>query len=144
MKTTWAKKVYQGLLLLGLVGAGVGLVGCADEYAGYPGYRGGYYASYAATPSPYYGGYGYPYQAYGPYYGRPYYGYSPYYGGASLVVSNSHGYYTYDHGRRVYHRRNANRVRNTRRTTTTTRGAATRPQYQYQNDDERRYYTTPR
>ena len=48
MKTAWAKKVYRGLLLLGLMSAGVALIGCADEYAANPRYRGGYYASYSA------------------------------------------------------------------------------------------------
>src|SRR2546423_4253932 len=91
MKTSWVKRFYKGLLLVGLLGAGAGLVGCADEYAAYPGYRGGYYASsYGGRPYPSYGygypygAYGYPYRAYGPYYG----GY-PSYGGASVVISGS-------------------------------------------------------
>src|SRR5436309_2873229 len=95
MKTIWAKKVGRGLLLAALIGAGMGLAGCADEYAAYPGYRGGYYASYSA-PYPYNGGYGYPYRAYGPYYGygAPYYGYgTPYYGGGgAVVISGSRSY----------------------------------------------------
>src|SRR4051812_37545074 len=95
MRRNWVTKFRQGLLLTALAGAGMSLVGCADEYATYAGYRGGYYASYSA-PYPYYGeGYGYPYRAYGPYYGRPY-GYGgPYYGGTPAVVvsrPSSYGY----------------------------------------------------
>jgi hypothetical protein len=138
MKTSWAKKIYQGLLLLGLVGAGVGMVGCADEYAAYPGYRGGYYASYSAAPYPYYGGYSYPYRAYGPYYGGPSYGYgSPYYGRSTVVISGSRSYAYRDRFGRVHNRRNGNRVR---RTSRTTQSRSTQLPG-YQSDDERRYYT---
>jgi hypothetical protein len=116
----------------------MGLVGCADEYAAYPGYGGGYYASYA-TPHPYYGGYGYPYRAYGPYYGRPY-GYGgPYYGGASVVVSRSSSYRHRDQSGRWHDRRRTNR--NTSRVQTTSRTTRTRTQVpQSENDDEQRYY----
>ena len=69
MKTNWVKGIRLGFCALVLVGISGGLTGCADEYAAYPGYRGGYYASYPAY-RPYYGGYGY--------YGYPYYSY-PYY-----------------------------------------------------------------
>jgi hypothetical protein len=148
MKTRWGKKFGRLLLLTGLAGAGIGLVGCADEYAAYPGYRGGYYASYAAAPYPYYGGYGYgyPYRAYGPYYGSSFYGGAyPYYGTGAVVISSGHGYTTYrDRSGRVYRRRTVNTVRNsnraTRQTTRTTRTTRTRVNPAYQNDDERRYY----
>lgn len=143
MRTTWVNKLYRILLLVGLIGAGVGLVGCADEYAAYPRYRGGYYASYS-RPYPYYGGYGYPYRAYGPYYGGPYYGYgSPYYGGTTVVLSGSRGYTYRDRYGRTYTRRNASRVRNTGTTTNTrtTRPRSTIRAQRYDNDDERRYYT---
>jgi hypothetical protein len=123
-------------------------VGCADEYAAYPGYHGGYYASsgYAAAPYPYYGGYGYgyPYRAYGPYYGSSYYGAGyPYYGAGSVVISTSHGYTTYrDRFGRVHSRRSVNGVRSTNRATRqTTRTTRTRTAPKYQRDDERRYYT---
>ena len=160
MKTTWVKKVSRGLLLAGLVGAGIGLAGCADEYAAYPGYHGGYYAGNSA---PYSGAYGYPYRTYGPYYGGGYYGYgapnygyapygySPYYGGGSVVVSTGRTYYS---GNRAYvyrdrygrlHRANAvNRTgQSSQRTTrTTTHRQRTTRVPQYQSDDETRYYPT--
>jgi hypothetical protein len=161
MKTHWVKKILRGLLLATLIGAGASLVGCADEYAGYPGYHGGYYAR--ASTYPYYGGYGYPYRAYGPYYGSGYYGYGapyygyggPYYGGASVVVSsnNVYGYrngyayrngYTYRdrYGRVITRRTNhPNRVRTARTRTTRTQSGTQVPPYQ--NDDERRYYSRP-
>ena|SRR5689334_9068645 len=150
MKTRWVKKFSRGLLLVGLIGAGMGLAGCADEYAAYPGYHGGYYASYSA-PSPYYGGYGYPYRSYGPYYGgyygSPYYGYgAPYYGSGAVVISGSHSYvsgnrYVYRDRFGRLHRRTANdRVRRTSRTTRSERQTTTRLPA-YQSDDEQRYYT---
>ncbi len=144
MRRNWVTKFRQGLLLTALAGAGIGLVGCADEYAAYPGYHGGYYASYS-SPYPYSGGYGYPYRAYGPYYGRPYgygYGYGgPYYGGSSVVVSRSSSSYRYrDQNGRWHDRRgvnrNTNRVRSTSRATTRTRTPLPRSE----NDDEQRYY----
>lgn len=156
MKTAWTKKAYKGLVLLSLVGATVAFVGCADTYyAGYPGYRGGYYASYSGG-YPYYGaygyGYGYPYRAYGPYYGGPYYGYgSPYYGGARIVYSGSRTYTYRDQYGRLHTTRRANRVRNnqeitntrrTERTTRATRAPRTRVPVD-QNDDENRYYSRP-
>jgi len=152
MKTSWAKKVHKGLLLLGLAGAGVAFVGCADTYYGAnPAYRGGYYASYSSG-YPYYGGYGYPYRAYGPYYGgygSPYYGYAPYYGGTSVVIGGSRTYtYRDRYGRPYTVRRQAGRVRDnntttrTTRTTRATRTGATKAQ-RVDNDDERRYYTRP-
>lgn len=140
MKTTWANKIRQGLVLVGLIGAGAGLVGCADEHYGYgyPGYNGGYYASYSRPYYPYYGGYGYPYRAYGPYYGSSYYGYgNPYYGGSTVVVSRSRNYAYRDRYGRTYSRQNANRVRNTSRKVRTSRTQI----QQDQNDDERKYYT---
>ena len=150
MKTAWGKRIYKGLLLVGLIGASVGVVGCADEYAAYPRYRGGYYASYSAG-HPYYGGYGYgyPYRAYGPYYGGPYYGYGgPYYGGATVVLSGSRSYTYRDRFGRLHTTRrhaNANRVRNNNTTSTTTRRTRTRAAHvpDYQSDDEQRYYTRP-
>jgi hypothetical protein len=139
MKRCWPKRFQRGLLLVGLLGAGLGLVGCADEYAAYPRYHGGYYASYAATPYPYYGGYGYPYRSYGPYYGRPYYGYgSPYYGNTRGVVSGRRTYTYRDRYGRLHTRRNANRARNISRTTTT-RTRSIQPS-RSDNDDENRYY----
>lgn len=154
MKTSWMKKIQRGLLIAGLAGAGVGLVGCADEYAAYPGYHGGYYAGYSSAPYPYYGGYGYPYRAYGPYYGGyyggPYYGYgSPYYGSSRVVVSGSRTSSYRDQYGRVHYRRPANRVRTTGttgRTTTTTTTHRRTPNgrtLRYDNDDERRYYARP-
>ena len=138
---------YRVLLLLGLIGAGVGLVGCADEYAAYPGYyRGGYYASSAPYRYGYgypyggygypYGGYGYPYRAYGPYYG----GY-PYYGGASVVISGGNrGYYTY---RDRYGRLHTSReVRRTRGTARKAKAQSTEVR-RTDSDDERRYYSRP-
>ena len=53
-----------------LICAALGLSGCADYYAGYPGY------------GPYYGG---------PYYGRPYYGGYP---GSVTVAIGDRPYYT--------------------------------------------------
>jgi len=142
MKRRCLKGLGRSLLLAGLLGAGVGLVGCADEYAAYPGYHGGYYASYASAPYPYYGGYAYPYRSYGPYYGGSYYGYgAPYYGGARVVVSGSRTYTYRDRYGRLHTRRNVNRARNSNRATTTTtrtRGVRTAPA---DNDDESRYYT---
>jgi len=141
MKTNWVKRFCRGLLLTGLVGAGLGLAGCADEYAAYPAYRGGYYAGYHGS-YPYYGGYGYPYRAYGPYAGyyRPYYG-SPYYGGSTVVVSRNRAYGYRD---RYGHWHNNRRVvnRNTNRTRTTSRNNKARRQVQRSsdNDDESRYY----
>jgi len=148
MKTRWVKKFSGSLLLAGLIGAAMGLAGCADEYAAYPGYRGGYYASYSA-PYPYYGGYGYPYRSYGPYYGgyygSPYYGYgAPYYGSSAVVISGSRSYvsgnrYVYRDRFGRLHRRNAtDRVRRTSRTTHSERQTTRLPKYQ--SDDERRYY----
>jgi len=140
MKTSWAKKIRQGLLLAGLISAGVGLVGCADGYYAHPGYASGYYANYSGGGYyPYSGGYGYPYRAYGPYYGSSYYraGYGyPYYGSSSVVVSRSRSYAYRDRYGRTYTRQNTNRVRNTTRKTQTRRTVQ-----QYQNDDERKYYT---
>ena len=150
MKTSWAQKVHKGLLLLGLMGAGVAFVGCADNYYGaHPAYRGGYYASYSSG-YPYGYGYGYPYRSYGPYYGGygyPHSGYAPYYGGTSVVIGGSRTYtYRDSYGRLHTVRRHANRVRNnntaTTRTTRTTRAKAARVQ-NYQNDDEQRYYSRP-
>jgi hypothetical protein len=140
MKRSWLKSFHRGLLLVGLLGAGLGLAGCADEYAAYPRYHGGYYASYAATPYPYYGGYGYPYRSYGPYSGGPYYGYgSPYYGGTRVVVSRSRSYTYRDRYGRLHTRRNVNRVRKTARATTTHTRTIQTPRSD--NDDENRYYT---
>jgi hypothetical protein len=145
MTTNWVNRIRKGVLLTGLVAAGLGLNGCADEYAAYPGYRGGYYASYASAPSPYYGGYGYgyPYRAYGPYYGRPYYGYgSPYYGGSTVVVSRNRSSYT-NRGRfdRWHNRRQISR--NTNRAQTPSRATRSRANQSRQsdNDEEGRYYT---
>ena len=112
------------------------LAGCADEYAAYPAYRGGYYASYRA-PYPYYRGYGYPYRAYGPYYG--YYN-RPYYGSSAVVVSRNRTYGYRDqygrwHDRRVVNR-NTNRVRNTARQNPPRRQI----KQSSDNDDETRYY----
>jgi hypothetical protein len=141
MKTKWAKRIRLGLLLLAGIGAGGGLVGCADEYATYPGYRGGYYASY--TSGPYYSPYGYPYRAYAPYYGGPYYGYGspyyggPYYGGSSVVISGSRTYTYRDRYGRWHNRRDNRRTRSTTRNVRTR--TTTAPQYQ--SDDENRYYT---
>src|SRR5207248_1256919 len=123
-----------GFCALLLVGAGAGLNGCADEYAG--GYRGGYYASYPGY-RPYYGGYGYygyaPYRYYGPYYGSPY----PSYGGGSVVISGSRSY-TYRNGYRRTQRRSSDRTRSRR----VTRPAVNRSApVRSENDDERRYYT---
>jgi hypothetical protein len=144
MKTSLAKRLYQGLLFVGLVAAGVGLVGCADDYYAYPGYyRGGYYGSYASAPYPYYGGYGYPYSAYGypyrtygPYYGG--YGY-PYYGGASVVVSGSRTYTYRDRYGRLHTTRDLRRTRGTARKVQTQSGQVRRSD----NDDEQRYYSRP-
>jgi hypothetical protein len=137
MKTIWAKK--SGLLVA-LIGAGVGLVGCADGYYAHPGYAGGYYASYSGSSyQPYYGGYGYPYRAYAPYYG---YGNGyPYYGGSTVIVSGSRTYASRDRYGRTYYRRNADRLRNTTRTTRT-RSTQVQRRREYQNDDERKYYQT--
>ena len=145
MNRKWTKRIRLGLLLLVGIGAGGGLVGCADEYAAYPGYRGGYYASSASGP--YYSPYGYPYRAYGPYYGGPNYGYGspyyggPYYGGSSVVISGSRSYTYRDRDGR-WHNRRDNR-RDNRRTRSTTRSVRTRttPVPNYQNDEENRYYT---
>ena len=143
MKTSWVKRFYRVLLLLGLVGAGVGLVGCADEYAAYPGYRGGYYANYGSAPYygygyPYggYGAYGYPYRAYGPYYGYPSYG------GASVVISGSRSSYTYrDRYGRLRTSRDVRRARGTpRRSRIQTPSTEVR---RTDADDERRYYSRP-
>jgi hypothetical protein len=142
MKTNWAKWIRLGLLLLAGIGAG-GLVGCADEYAAYPAYGGGYYASYRAAPYPYYGPYGYRYRAYGPYYGGPYYG-GPYYGGNTVVVSGSRGYAYRDSYARWHNRRDRTHTQSTTRSgRTTTRNVRTRSTTvpRYQNDDEKRYYT---
>ncbi|HEY4282286.1 MAG TPA: hypothetical protein VGM62_04415 [Chthoniobacterales bacterium] len=144
MKTSWATKIRRGLLFAALLGAGTAMVGCADEYGAYHASPGGYYASYSA-PYPYAGygyGYGYPYRGYGPYYGGGYYGYGgPYYGGASVVVSNSHGYAYRDRYGRGYRTQNVNRNRvQTVKRTTRTRSTQARS---YQNDDERRYYQRP-
>ena len=141
MKTTWGKRCWRGFLLFSMAGAALGLAGCADEYVGYPAYRGGYYASYAAAPYPYYGaGYGYPYRAYGPYYGG--YGY-PYYGGSSVIISGSRSYVYRDRYGRVRDRRANQQYRRTTRNQQQVRGTRTRSTTvrQYQNDDERRYYT---
>src|ERR1700751_5532123 len=77
MKTTY-------FILLGLVAA-FGVTGCADYYAGSPGY------------GPYYGGYG------GGYYSRPYYGGYP---GSVTVAVGDRPYYTrgpgYWSGHRYY------------------------------------------
>ena len=139
MKTSWVKRVYRSLLLLGLLGAGAGLVGCADYYGAYPAYQGGYYGYNAA---PYYGyGYGYPYGAYGyPYraYG-PYYGY-PYYGSTNVVISGSRNYYSYrDRYGRVHTTRNVRRGEGTPHRTK----AQTTQGQRYQSDDEHRYYSRP-
>jgi hypothetical protein len=142
MKRSGLNKFYRSLLLAGLLGAGAGLVGCADEYAAHPGYHGGYYASFAPAPYPYYGGYAYPYRGYGPYYGGAYYGYrAPYYGSTRVAVSGSRTYSYRDRNGRLHTRRNVTRVHNNnnRTTTTTTRSRAihTSPA---DNDDESRYY----
>jgi hypothetical protein len=140
MKANWMKGVRLGLLILILLGAGVGLVGCADEYVAYPGYRGGYYASYSGY-SPYYG-YGYaPYRYYGSYYGAPYYGApyygGPYYGGGAVVVSTSRDYSTYRGGYyRRYRRGETTRSRQVKRRVVKKQVPVTR----YESDDERRYY----
>ena len=60
-------------VLLLAISAALGLGGCADYYAGNPGY------------GPYYGGYG------GPYYNRPYYGGNP---GSVTVEVGDRAYYT--------------------------------------------------
>jgi hypothetical protein len=151
MKPNWKRGVRLGFLTLFLLGAAAGLVGCADEYVGYPGYRGGYYASYSGY-RPYYG-YGYaPYRSYGPYYGSPYYGSyygapyyaGPYYGGGTVVVSNSRDYRTY---RGDYHTYRGGYHRQYRRAETTRSRQVTRrvtkkqtAVRRYENDDERRYY----
>lgn len=141
MMTNWAKRFCRGVLLTGLAGAGLTLAGCADEYAAYPGYRGGYYANYGVSARPYYGGYGYPYRPYGPYYGyygRPY-GY-PYYGTSAVVVSRNRSYgYRNQYGR-GHNRRAVNR--NTNRVRTGARNNPPRRQnlQSSDNDDESRYY----
>jgi hypothetical protein len=68
----------RSFILLGLVSAALGMAGCADYYAGYPGY------------GPYYGGYGG-----GPYYGRPYYGGYP---GSVTVEVGDRPYYRHGAG----------------------------------------------
>ena len=74
-------------LLLVVISAALGLGGCADYYAGYPGY------------GPYYSGPNYG----GPYYGRPYYGGYP---GSVTVAVGDRPYYTrgpgYWSGNRYY------------------------------------------
>ena len=74
-------------LLLVVTSAALGLGGCADYYAGYPGY------------GPYYSGANYG----GPYYGRPYYGGYP---GSVTVAVGDRPYYTrgpgYWSGNRYY------------------------------------------
>jgi hypothetical protein len=70
-------KTKRAVLLLVLSCAAVGFGGCADYYAGYPGYR------------PYYGG---PYRRGGPYYGG--------YPGAVTVEVGDRPYYV--HGRGYY------------------------------------------
>jgi hypothetical protein len=154
MKAKWKRGIRVGFVALFLLAAGASLVGCADEYAAYPGYGGGYYASYSGY-RPYYP-YGYaPYRNYGPYYGAPYYG-GPYYGGpyyggggATVVVSGSRNYAYRDGGYRsrnyAYRDRYGrwhNRADNVR-SRKTTRSAVKRstPLPRYENDDERRYYT---
>jgi hypothetical protein len=141
MKANWMERVRLGFLTLFLLGAGASVVGCADEYVAYPGYRGGYYASYSGY-SPYYG-YGHaPYRYYGPYYGSPYYGApypyygAPFYGGGAVVISGSRDY-AYRSGYRRGERRSDNaRSRKVTRRSVNRRAPATR----YENDDERRYY----
>lgn len=64
-------------VLLVAISAAFGLGGCADYYAGYPGY------------GPYYGGYG------GGYYNRPYYGGYP---GSVTVAVGDRPYYTHGAG----------------------------------------------
>lgn len=135
-----------------LLGAGLTVVGCADEYVGYPGYRGGYYAGYSGY-NPYYG-YGYaPYPYYGPYYGGPYYG-GPYYGGGGAVVlSSSRNYvyrdayrnrtYTYRDRFGRFHRTDRVRTRRTTGSNANRTAPATHTQKdaaRTQNDDEQRYY----
>ena len=144
MKTRWVTRIRRGLLLAALLGAGAGMVGCADEYGAYHGYRGGYYASYSA-PYPYYGGYGYgygyPYRGYGPYYGGGYgYG-APYYRSSAVVVSGNRNYAYRNRFGRTYSARNVSRDNTqTVRRTTRTRSARVPS---YQSDDEKRYYQRP-
>ena len=82
------KMKMRYLTLFVVICAALGLVGCADYYAGYPGY--GAYSG----PGPYYGG--------GPYYGRPYGGYP----GSVTVAVGDRPYYTrgagYWSGNRYY------------------------------------------
>ena len=138
MTANWRRGIREGFLALFLVGTGVGLIGCADDYVGYRGYGGGYYASYSGY-RPYYG-YGYPpYRYYGPYYGAPYYGaYSggPYYGGGAVVISGSRNYAYRDSYYRSRHRTDRARSRRVTRNAVNRRTPAPR----YENDDERRYY----
>ena len=92
-------KTKRAVLLLVLSCAAVGFGGCADYYAGYPGY------------GPYYGG---PYRRGGPYYGgypgavtvevgdRPYYVHGPgYYVGRTYYVWKP-GHWRTRHGQRVW------------------------------------------
>ena len=136
MKTNWVKRVRLGLCAAVVLGVGATLVGCADEYAVYPGYRGGYYTGYYGA-APYYGGYyGYaPYRRYGPYYGSPY-SVAPYYrtGG---VVSSSRSYRNSHYRSDRRRSRTAHSRRVTRRASKKT---ATRTP-QYQSDDESKYYS---
>lgn len=83
------KMKMRYLTLFVVICAALGFAGCADYYAGYPGY--GAYSS----PGPYYGG--------RPYYGRPYYGGYP---GSVTVAVGDRPYYTrgpgYWSGNRYY------------------------------------------
>ena len=84
-------------VLFVVISATLGLGGCGDYYAGYPGY-GGYYGS-----GPYYGP--------GPYYGggsvvvavgdRPYYRGPGYWSGHTYYVWKP-GHWTYRHGQKVW------------------------------------------
>ncbi|MEY2539063.1 MAG: hypothetical protein QOG67_2803 [Verrucomicrobiota bacterium] len=141
MNTRLSSKIRTVLSSLLLFGAGISMIGCADEYAGYPGYGRGYYASYPGYRPYYYGtGYGYvPYRSYGPYYGSSYYG-APYYGGgATVVVSRDRAYSRTNAYRHQQNRTVRARTSNVR-TNNVTRPVKKTQRPDYQNDDESRYY----
>src|SRR5438874_4062026 len=106
MKT---KRSTKALALSLLIGAGLGLIGCADEYAAYPGYGRGYYGYTGYHPSYY--GYGAPYANYSPYYGAPYYYGGPYYGTRSVVVTRDRTYVHNNAYRYRYRQNRTNAVR---------------------------------
>jgi len=124
-----------------LFGAGISMIGCADEYAAYPGYGRGYYASYPGyRPYSYGTGYGYvPYRSYGPYYGSPYYA-APYYGGGATVVVSRDRAYRRTNAYRHRQNRNVRARTSNARTNNVTRPAQKTQRPDYQNDDESRYY----